>query len=76
MFALQTPSLAALFPSRSTRGDNYKTYTLLNLHSVSVLVLTAMASLDTEFVGWEQEEKPGTATMEIASGRALLYPLA
>ena len=76
MFALQTPSLTALFPSRPTKEGNYKMYTILNLHSVSGLVMTAMASFDSEFVGWEQEEKPGTPTLEIASGRSLLYPLA
>lgn len=76
MFALQTPSSAALFLNQPTKEDDYKMYTVLNLHSVSGLVLTAMASFGSEFVGWEQEEKPGAPTMEIASGRALLYPLA
>lgn len=76
MFALQIPRLAALFLRQPTREDHYTIYTVLNLHSVSGLVLTAMASLGSEFVGWEQEEKPGAPTVEGASGRALLYPLA
>lgn len=44
---------------QSTREDRSKIYVILNLHSVSGSVLTAIASSDSGFVGCGQkEEKP------------------